>query len=33
LYGSHKSTADLLLKLGAEPVTQAEMDAGAQHTR
>jgi hypothetical protein len=28
-YGSHESTATLLLKLGARPVTQDELDARA----
>jgi hypothetical protein len=28
-YGSHESTANLLLKLGARPVTQEELDARA----
>lgn len=31
LYGSHESTAALLIKLGAEAVSQEEMDSGAQH--
>jgi len=28
-YGTHESTAKLLLKLGAQPVTQEELDARA----
>jgi hypothetical protein len=32
LYGSHESTAELLIRLGAEKVTLEEMDPKAQHS-